>query len=243
MKLSSKALFTKKQFPVWTLPVIIILIGVAAYKAMSIGESQRFTKDDNMPGYVAYPDINASPTPSPTVTPHIYIGGKFEVIALKNGINTLDLNNDGIMDMVLKTRRENGTSPHWYSMYNIAILSKGLTFDEESQPYWHTVTTENYRDGDILETLSTYEGADGFLRETYLIKAPNQKPVLVMAVRDFGESYADKEKVSFHFYDLEQNTEADWVSDYFYRYRDTAVADRKYVDVREAIAQELAKRY
>lgn len=48
-------MLSKKQFPVWTLPAIIILIVIVGYKAMSIGESQRFTIDDPIPGLVTYP--------------------------------------------------------------------------------------------------------------------------------------------------------------------------------------------
>jgi len=96
---------------------------------------------------------------------------------------------------------------------------------------------------EFSESLSTIEGADGFLRDIRLIQINDDKPTLVIAERDFGESYADSEKVYFHFYDLEKNVTGAWMSNYSYLYRDSVLCDNKYKDVNKTIEKELVEKY
>ncbi|MDR2685322.1 MAG: hypothetical protein LBB23_00930 [Rickettsiales bacterium] len=48
-----------------------------------------------------------------------------EIVKINYGTNSIDLNNDGIKDLIIKTDRESGTA-HGYIMYSFAIKQNDL---------------------------------------------------------------------------------------------------------------------
>jgi len=243
----------KKHIPLFIISLFAVFV-VGAYMVL------------NHESYNELATITTVDTPTPQLTEinngikqdvpiglkaHKHIGGKFQIVTIKNGTNKIDLNNDGVMDTVFMSKRENGTSPHGYSIYNFSIYTPPLAvFSSDTNSYWHSVIVwKGYKDSKddnalYYNVLTTTEGADGFLEDIRLIKGQNQKPILVIARKDFGDSYADSQVVRFHFYDLVENTDGeDLSSNYSYKYRDTAVATSKYTDVNEAMDKELANKY
>ena len=182
-----------------------------------------------------------------------------EIITIEEGENRIDLNSDGILDLVLKLRRNNGTSPHGYYLYVFGMFATStLQYGENPQPFWQEISiyqkqdmptiNENIHgiwdetDGKLRDTISTFEGAEGNLVDIKLLKTDNNI-MLVVARRDFGKSYSDKRFVMFDFYELKLNSDGDWKSDYYYQYKISIISEQQYVDVETAFRNELWKQY
>lgn len=199
------------------------------------------------------PDTAIKQDTSEGVIPHKHIGDNFQTIKIDNGMNKIDLNNDGILDMIFVTTREKGSSPHWYDIYNFAVYAPQLPIfgSDSKESYWHSaIVWKGYKDSKddntmYYDILTASEDGTGVATQAIrLIKVKSQQPILVIANRNLNGSYSEPTLVSFNFYGLVENTKAeDWSSNYYYKYRDTAITDNKYSDVNEAIEKELVNKY
>lgn len=166
----------------------------------------------------------------------------FQVISFKNGPNDTDLNSDGIQDMVVKSFRNNGTSPHSYNVYDFFINKPASQYTEKEWVIVQIDKDKNDKDAINIEydnDVSTSEGAEVVLKDVRVIKTKDKRCLLVIAKRDFGESYVSEETVNFDIYEMRENTTGDNDPDYYFNYLESIKAKNKYVDVNEAMDKEL----
>lgn len=164
--------------------------------------------------------INHPLTKRDTVSPPI--------LFLKNGINYFDLNRDNVNDMIISGYRNNSTG-HSFSYYTFYIFQKDLI--EDNFP-WGIVEIS----GQEKYNICTNQGADGILSDIAFVKNNIGKYELVKADRDFGNSFADSGRVKFSYYSLKYDS---LENRYLYEIKFDKYSKLKYVDVHEAISQEL----
>lgn len=148
----------------------------------------------------------------------------------KNGINYIDLNGDSINDMVISGYRNNITA-HSFSYYTFYIYQKNLT---EDSLQWAIVEIN----GQEKYNISSNQGAEEIITDIAFVKNNIGKYELVKADRDFGKSFADSGKVKFSYYALKYDS---LENRYRYEINSHNYSKLKYVDVHEAISQELKK--
>lgn len=150
------------------------------------------------------------------------------IVFLKNGINTIDLNADGVQDMVVSGYRNNGTA-HVFNYYTFYVFDKDFK-KNYTQP-WNIVEIL----GNEKYNIKTDEGADGKLVDAFFLKNAKGQNQLILAEREFGESFADSGRVKFSYYDLTfDNDDRRFV----YKLKSDRFSIHKYVDVINAAAKE-----
>ncbi|MCX6766857.1 MAG: hypothetical protein NT170_03735 [Candidatus Moranbacteria bacterium] len=166
-----------------------------------------------------------------------------QIISFENGSNEIDLNSDGIQDIVFKSFRHNGVSPHSYNVYNFFINKPASEYGTANWVIVQIDKEKNDKDAidiDYDNDVPTREGAEIVLRDIRIIKTNDKKCFLVIADRDFGEIFPNDEIVSFDIYELKQNTTMDYDPDYYFNYLKSISAKDKYTDVNYAMDKELA---
>ncbi len=153
-----------------------------------------------------------------------------QILFLKNGINYIDLNGDSINDMVISGYRNNITA-HSFSYYTFYIYQKNLSEDSLQWAIVEINEQEKYH-------ISSNQGAEEIITDIAFVKNSIGKYELVKADRDFGNSFADSGKVKFSYYALKYDS---LESRYRYEINSNNYSKLKYVDVHEAISQELKK--
>jgi hypothetical protein len=157
-----------------------------------------------------------------------------DIIDLKPGPNELDLDADGTPDLVVRARRENFNahgSTH-YRFYRHAPSGE-----------WEIVAIEPSPRAPLELDVATTEGADCVVKDVRLQRAKDGRVVLIVAVREFGDSYADTRPVTASWYELRRNAEElpGWTPVYFARTREKRTAE-PYCDVGEAFRREILTR-
>jgi len=194
-----------------------LIVTITVFTLLSCGPSKDKTQvSKNNSSY----SVNNSLTKNDTI--------KAPILFLKNGINYIDLNGDNINDMVISGYRNNITA-HSFSCYTFYIFQKDLR--EDNVP-WGIVEIN----GEDYFNIYTYEGADGILSDIAFVKNNIGKYELVKADRDFGNSFADSGRVKFSYYSLKYDS---LENRYLYEIKSAKYSKFKYVDVHEAISQEL----
>ncbi len=163
----------------------------------------------------------------------------FEVIGLRNGINEIDINGDGLKDLIVVGWRDN-LNAHGFDIVTFYMQFK---MDIGPKDKWHLVpfvpesgvTDKNY--------FTTSMGADCILSDIRVIRprSPKKAPVtIIIGVRDFGESYADKASVTFVVYELRYNKEGNPGTPLFYFQKTKTIPGKgKYCDINDAFQKEL----
>lgn len=163
----------------------------------------------------------------------------FEVIGLRNGLNEIDINGDGLKDLIFIAWREN------YTAHGSDIFNFYLQFKSEIRPTekWYHVPFFNDSGMPNRDYLGTEMGADCILSDLRVIRprSPKKAPVtIVIGVRDFGESYADRALVTFLVYELRYNKEGNpGAPPYYFQHAKTIQGKNKYCDINEAFQKEL----
>ncbi len=175
--------------------------------------------------------------PSSETAGHIVQNTHDSIITyLTNGITKLNLTGEPGSGVVVSARRNNGVSPHAYTNYSFFV---NTTTDHGA--FLSQVEIMDTSTGKLSDILSTYEGADCVLKDAVLVKKNNSRPSLVIATRDDGDSYADRQKVTFDYYTLRDNRDGDWMPDYWYEFATSSRSRDLYCDVDEAIKKEFAQ--
>lgn len=164
------------------------------------------------------------------------------VLQLYNGLNAIDLLGDGHRGQVVVNRRENFNA-HGYSAAMFQLLAFTDPADTTSAVAWQLVPffgPDHPADGS--ELFRTTQGADCVLSDLRVFRRARGRPVeIVLAHRAFGSSYADSAAVRFEFYVLRRNDEGTpGVPPYYFQHARTVRARRRYCDVNDAFAGELA---
>lgn len=164
---------------------------------------------------------------------------EMKVIALKSGVNNLDINGDGSGGLVFVAHRENYNA-HSYDIYTFCLPKK-----ENGHELWEVLTFQS-KDGSQLDRLTTEAGADCVLRDIRVLRpevGPDRRIIVLVGQRDHGPSFAQPELVKFFVYRLRRNEDGipGWPRCYFEQV-DTLVAKKTHCDVNEAFFSELGVR-
>lgn len=139
---------------------------------------------------------------------------------LHYGVNHIDINADGVMDVILKVRWENGNA-HSFDKYMVA-LSYGNVFLEV--PLGDSAKYE----------FRNEEGADCIVEDYSFRKDDKGWLVVTEYRREFGKSYMDFQKVEITTYKLVEETDPiPGFPLYFLKPALKQVTKKKYCDVRE----------
>ncbi len=168
-----------------------------------------------------------------------------KVLQLRNGPNELDLNGDGLKDLVFIARRENFNA-HGFDIVTLYIYTKSMKYFKNSTSSageWHLVPFFNEKGVPDELSYTTTEGADCCLSDIRILrpKSSEKKSVqVVVGIRDFGESYADDAFVKFISYDLKTNKDGMPGEPLFYfQQTKTIPVQKKYCDINQAFQKEL----
>jgi carbapenem resistance CarG-like protein len=157
------------------------------------------------------------------------------VVELSNGPNYIDLNGDGIDDLIFVGRYQNHNA-HSYDRFTVYVLYS----DKYLPRKWYLVPFFNEKGVPREDSLATSEGADCMLRDIRLLTPRSQRvaPVtIILGARDLRESYLESEKVRFVVYRLKKDIEV-WPPFYFQVER-TIQGKAMHCDINEAFASEL----
>ena len=152
------------------------------------------------------------------------------VIALRQGINHVDLNAGATNLIVIVAHREN------FNAHSFEATTIYLTTPNGLQIVPVESGGEVSPDSLVLRTSG---GADSLLTDFRLLHDPDgDLGDLVTAERKFGASFADTQPVTFKFYHLTKN-DSPGQAEYFFRQTGSEETVTPYADVTEAFRDEL----
>ena len=161
------------------------------------------------------------------------------VVALNNGPNRVDLLGDGTSSEVFVSWRGNFNA---HGFHTAAFYVFAHSDVAEAGNVWQIVPfMGGPHDIDSgRELYATYQGADCALADIRLLHREHATAQVILATRDFGQSYADSATVRFDYYELTRNPDGVFGRPPFYfHYFRTVHASRLYCDVNQAFAHEL----
>ena len=161
------------------------------------------------------------------------------VVTLKNGPNLVDLLGDGTRSEVFVSWRGNFNA-HGFHTATFYVLARSDVPD--AGDVWQVVPfMDGPRDTDREQDLyGTFQGADCALADLRLLHREHATALVILATRDFGESFSDSAAVRFDYYELTRNPDGMFGRPPFYfHYIRTVHARQSYCDVNLAFAHEL----
>lgn len=167
------------------------------------------------------------------------------VIPVDGGMTTLRLNDRNIDKdkevVALRARRENFNA-HGFDVVSFYLVGRHGAGKREFDiiPIF-SEGREGRKGRDERRDITVGGGADGNLDDFRVLAAQGKQPArLVLAHRDFGDSYADPGIVHFTYYELARNEmETPGAPGLYFRQTSQANSRRKYADVNEAFDREL----
>lgn len=188
---------------------------------------------------------------------------KFSSVKLNDGVNYIDINNDGRKDMIIKAWWENNNA-HGYYLYTFLINNPDAEHKkQEIERSAKEVGQDNYLDWErrnslatgqafewlvvgfehkehgLTNSFQTFQGADCVLYDIYLLKNKDDKIDVIMAKRPFKESFFEKLKVTFYRYALVEDDEGLMGYPPFrFVYEGKMTTKNSYCDVNEAFEKE-----
>ena len=141
-------------------------------------------------------------------------------LKLHYGTNRIDLNSDGLDDLILKVRWENGNA-HSFDKYLVALNNR-----------------KNYLEiplGDRANyNFTSSEGADCILEDYTFRKDETGRLEVLRFRREHGKSYGDFQKVTITTYKLIEDPDPiPGFPPYFLKPMTKRITEKKYCDVRE----------
>jgi len=147
-------------------------------------------------------------------------------VMLKDGINLLDINGDGVKDLIIDSRFENNTS-HPNNTMTIFIKNK--------QGKYHIVPVPNdlgFTWSDFILSASTVKISG------YALYKKNPGHFIVSAHKltggKYGDDVADALPVKFIRYDMNTYQDAPGVPPFSWEYTSAYITSEKYLDIDEA---------
>jgi len=166
----------------------------------------------------------------------------YKVLSLKNGPNEIDLNGDGIKDLVFVAWRENYNA-HGFDLLTFYLNASDLRYEGERKEQWLLIPFFNEKGVQDMTSYSSEMGADCILSDIRILrsKASDRAPVMVViGAREFGKSYADSASVKFIVFELRHNKEGMSGAPPFYFQKTRIIpGKKKYCDINEAFQKEL----
>lgn len=169
--------------------------------------------------------------------------GTYKVVQLAYGINAVSFGPVGTQGTVVLGWREN------FNAHGFGIGTFYLKAPKDAVPTGFpnddvlglVTVWDDAKDSKEALTVTTSGGADCVLHDFRLLISTQHKPsLLVLADREMGETFVDKERVTFKTYTLMQNTEAmPGTPTFYFDLTDQRAAKLKYCDVEMAFQNEL----
>jgi len=159
-------------------------------------------------------------------------------VALNNGPNRVDLLGDGTKSEVFVSWRGNFNA-HGFHTAEFYVFARSDVPD--AGDVWQIVPfMGGPHDADSgRELYATYQGADCALADIRLLHREHAAAQVILATRDFGQSFSDSALVRFDYYELTSNADGFGRPPFYFHYFKTVHAARLYCDVNEAFAHEL----
>jgi hypothetical protein len=169
--------------------------------------------------------------------------GKMQWIEISNGPNAIDIDGGNKNGLIFQAHRENYNA---HSFERITFYQREGGDDNPStsadKPVWNVIPffAEGTTEKDSLETV---QGADCRLRDWVVLRKRGDKRApltVIVADRDFGETYIDKKRVTFSVYELKRNQdESPGFPALYFEQVDQFRSRQTYCDADLAIRQEL----
>ena len=164
------------------------------------------------------------------------------VVPLMNGPNNIDLLGDRTRSVVFVSSRGNGNA-HGFSA--AAFYVRQATHRSGAASEWYLAPFFSGPDDAPggRNAFLTIEGADCTLGDLRLLLAAGKPAEVVIATREFGDSYASPAQVRFDYYRLVRNAFTDETGigrpEFYFDHVRTVRAKRPYCDVNVALDREL----
>jgi hypothetical protein len=168
-----------------------------------------------------------------------------DMVPLIHGPNWVDLDGDGHLDLVMKSRFEIN-SPHSASIYSFHRHAQ----EEEyfvNWPEWIIIPIINLdsKEPHGSPTISTFEGADCILRDVRLVQTNRHgkglKTFLILGERDLADGFWDIRPFKFKIYEMltvAPNEETQFYVRVAFRVSHTLTSTEKYCGATEAFFRE-----
>lgn len=168
--------------------------------------------------------------------PAFAAGSTPKIIPVNNGPNTITLG--GLPAMAMRAWRDNFNA-HSFDVITFYVRSSG-----DPKATWNLVPVFKKPDDKLDDeklNITAGGGADCTLDDFRLLRSADGKTeTLVLAHRDFGESYADDAPVHFTWFNLTRNKDEDVGQPLLYFKEDRQTQSKKrYCDVNVAFDREL----
>ena len=160
-------------------------------------------------------------------------------VVLRNGPNAIDLLGDGTPAQVFVAWRGNYNA-HGFSTVAVYLRARSDLSDTTAE--WQIVPRFGGPHVGVAgrEIFTTAEGADCTLGDLRIVQHRGGSAELIIARRDFGDSFADSAAIHFDYYKVGRNTdESPGAPPYFFQFVRTVEAQRPYCDVNLAFEREL----
>jgi hypothetical protein len=155
-------------------------------------------------------------------------------VPVPNGASSVDFNADGKLDLIVSAHREN------FNAHSFEVVTFYIYSDDVGHPGKLHIVPVARADKESQEIMVS-GGADCVLHDFRLLAGPAPgASTLILADRDFGDTYASREKVTFTYFQLQKNAEG-IPGDALYAFIEarTASSAATYCDVGEAFKKEL----
>jgi hypothetical protein len=163
------------------------------------------------------------------------------VVPVDGGMTSLRLNDGNIgkdKDVVALRARRDNFNAHGFDVVSFYLVGKdGGKREFDIIP----IFVEGRKGRDELHEITIGGGADGNLDDFRVLAAQGRQPArLVLAHRDFGDSYAAPGIVRFTVYELTRNEmESPGEPGLYFQQKSKASSRQKYADVNDAFDREL----
>lgn len=133
---------------------------------------------------------------------------KMQLLEIDNGPNAIDIDGDGRNGLVFQAHRENYNA---HSFEHVTFYHREAGAENplvnSDKPVWSVIPffSAEHKEQDSLETV---QGADCRLRDWVVLRKRGEKRApltVIVADRDFGNTYVDKRPVTFSVYRLVSN--------------------------------------
>jgi hypothetical protein len=157
------------------------------------------------------------------------------VVPVENGMHRIMLGKQAVM--VLRAHREN------YNVHSFDLVSFYVMDGSGSRGRMDLIPLFNDDQAKVRERtdVTITGGADCLLQDFRLLQPDGVQPArLVVAERDFGDSYAADATVRFTYFRLARNDdELEGFPQLYFKFQKRAISRQKYCDVNDAFDREL----
>jgi len=164
---------------------------------------------------------------------------KAEVVELKNGVNSIDLDGDGVLDMVIRARQHAlGAGRHLDTYIFLVKVDTGERWE------WNLIGLDKPSFGGYSYDFDAYGDDECMSRDLRLLSNGDDRRnrfTLISAIRELGRHQYDDDRVRFYLYELVDTNTMKLLDfpQYEFFLKQVITTERKYCDVGRAFLEEL----